>query len=106
MVQVSGVFTKAERAERNHPPHPPLGGVGVGVVAPVKPAKSDAAEWVRANLPICSAFSAEVKAAFGDCRLTFASEQGHVIGKPAADPAFTVTGEALIASLTKRKAAK
>ncbi len=40
------------------------------------------AAWVRANLPECSAVAAAFRAEFGDLRLVYASENGHVIGKP------------------------
>lgn len=44
---------------------------------------SDRAAWVRENLPTCAAAAATFAAAFPGCRMTYASENGHVIGKPA-----------------------
>jgi hypothetical protein len=79
-------------------PHPPLGG-GVAervCPAPVAPARADAAEWVRQHLPICSAFAAAVRDEFGEARLTYASENGHTIGKPMQTCAFSVTGDDLV----------
>lgn len=43
---------------------------------------SERAEWVRANLPLCASAAAAFAAAFPGCRMTYASENGHVIGKP------------------------
>jgi hypothetical protein len=65
--------------------HPPLKG---GVFSPKKhsplPMPTDRsesmAEWVRENLPTCAAVAAEFKAEFGDVRLVYASEGGHVLG--------------------------
>ena len=54
-----------------------------------------AAEWVRANLPECSAFAAIVREQFSQARLCFASENGHTVGKPFV-PAFVVSGDALV----------
>lgn len=42
---------------------------------------SDRAEWVRTHLPICAAAAATFAAAFPSLRMTYASENGHVIGK-------------------------
>lgn len=76
----------------------------MGVVAPAKPDRSEAAEWVRASLPICSGFAAELKASFPEARLTYAEEAGHVIGKPSPAPALSISGDALMESLrTKAK---
>ena len=75
-------------------PHPPLGGgVAESVCpAPVAPARADAAEWVRQHLPICSAFAAAVRDEFSQARMTYASENGHTIGKPVQTCAFSVSG--------------
>ncbi len=100
-------FTEMERVERQAPPpHPsPLKGEGVGggVGLAAADRRASQAEWVRENLPICSAFAAAMRAEFGDVRMVFASENGHVLGKPTPDPAFSATGDAL---LPLRKEAK
>lgn len=44
---------------------------------------SDRAAWVRENLPLCASAAAAYAAAFPACRMTYATENGHVIGKPA-----------------------
>lgn len=46
---------------------------------------TDPAVWVREHLPTCAAVAAEFRAVFGDVRMTYASENGHVIGKPGTD---------------------
>lgn len=43
---------------------------------------SDRAEWVRSNMPNCAAAAATFAASFPGLRMTYASENGHVIGKP------------------------
>jgi len=79
-------------------PHPPLwGGVAERVCpAPVAPARAVAAEWVRQHLPICSAFAAAVRDEFSQARMTYASENGHTIGKPVQTCAFSVSGDDLV----------
>lgn len=109
MVRDSSGLTKVERLERQAPPpHPsPLKGEGVGGgvgLAADAQQRREAAEWVRLNLPDCSAFAAEVKAAFGEARMTFASENGHVVGKPTPPAAFSVTGDALTVGMAMKKA--
>jgi len=47
--------------------------------------RADGAAWVRENLPGWAAVAAGFKAAFGELRLTWASEGGHVIGKLGPD---------------------
>ncbi len=42
-------------------------------------------KWVQDNMPACAAIAAEFKDVFGDVRLVYASEAGHVIGKPWQD---------------------
>lgn len=42
-------------------------------------------KWVADNLPDVAAFASAVRAEFGDVRLVFAAEAGHVIGKPGPD---------------------
>lgn len=42
-------------------------------------------KWVADNLPAVAAFASAVRAEFGDVRLVFAAEAGHVIGKPGPD---------------------
>lgn len=42
---------------------------------------SDRAAWVRDNLPTCAAAAATFAAAFPGTRMTYASENGNVIGK-------------------------
>lgn len=67
---------------------PPLKG---GCVFPQKPPPQPTqtaearqkAEWVRENLPTCAKFATEFREAFGDVRLTYAAENGHVIGRKA-----------------------
>jgi hypothetical protein len=73
---------------------PPLGGFFPEMVcpAPVAPARADAAAWVRDNLPTCADFAAQCRAAFGEARLLYASENGHTIGKPSDPPGYSVTG--------------
>lgn len=44
---------------------------------------SERQQWVRDNMPVIAAIANEFKAEFGDVRLVFASENGHVIGKPS-----------------------
>ena len=80
----TGNLTKAERLERQAPPpHPsPLKGEGVGVGAGDE-ARADKAEWVRQNFPVCSAFAAEAREAFGDVRMRYAEEGGLRIGSLA-----------------------
>jgi hypothetical protein len=109
-VQGLSELSKVERVERQGPTTPPLPPKGEGVGGGVGPAtaahrRRDAAEWVRLNLPLCSAFAAEVKAEFGaEVRMTFASENGHVIGKPGGSAGLSVSGDALLAHLPfKRK---
>lgn len=68
-------------------PKPPLrGGVGGMGNHPPEPSPSagreDRAAWVRLNLPICAAVASEFAAVFPGCRMTFASEAGHTVGKP------------------------
>lgn len=99
-MRVASGFSNSERVERQAPPpHPsPLKGEGVGggVGLAAADPRAEAAEWVRQNLPICSAFAAEVKAEFGSARMTYASEGGHVLGKPSEPPVFSVGGDALL----------
>ena len=42
-------------------------------------------KWVQDNMPTCAAIAAEFKNVFGDVRLVYASEAGHVIGKLGQD---------------------
>lgn len=94
---------EVERVERAAPPpHPsPLRGEGVGggVGLPASDGRRERADWVRSNLPICSEFAALVRETFGDCRMIYAEEAGHVIGKPTPAPGFSVSGEALVMHL-------
>lgn len=98
-MRVSIDYSKVERLERQAPPPhtlPPKGeGVGGGVGLATD-SRQAAAEWVRQNLPVCSAFAAEVQAEFGQVRMTYAIENGHVIGKPLESAAFSVAGDALL----------
>ena len=108
-MQVSGCFGNSVRVERQAPPpHPsPLKGEGVGGgvgLAAAKPSREEMAEWVRLNLPICSAFAAAFRSEFGDVRMSSASEAGHTIGKPVEAALFSVSGEALMAHKAKRAA--
>lgn len=60
---------------------------------------SDRAEWVRQHLPICAAAAAAFAAAFPGCRMTYASENGHTIGKPT--PAGVKLSETAIGSFVE-----
>lgn len=46
---------------------------------------SDRAAWVRENLPTCAGVAASFKSVFGEVRMVFASEGGHVIGERGPD---------------------
>lgn len=105
-MRVSSNLTAGTKVERSHPPPPPFRGGGVGVAVPAKPDRSEAAEWVRANLPICSAFAAELKSFFTEARLTYANEAGHSIGKPSPAPALSISGDALMESLLRKAKGK
>jgi hypothetical protein len=50
---------------------------------------------VRENLPTCADFAAQCRAAFGEVRMLYASENGHTIGKPSDPPGYSVTGDDL-----------
>lgn len=88
-MRLSDNSSKLERRERQAPPpHPsPLkgegvgGGVGLAAGAADREAK---AEWVRQNLPICSAIASDFRAVFPGCRMTYAEEAGHVVGRAMA----------------------
>ena len=69
---------KGERREGLAPPN--LSGLAV-----MADDREQRAAWVRANLPECSAVAAAFRAEFGEVRLVFASENGHVIGKLGPD---------------------
>lgn len=74
----------------NSPTHnPPKGGCVVGERHSPEPTSTDrragGAEWVRENLPSVAAVAATFRAEFGDVRLTYASENGHEIGRPGQD---------------------
>lgn len=43
------------------------------------------AQWVRENLPECASIAASFRAEFGDVRMTYASENGHVLGKESTE---------------------
>lgn len=93
-------FTGVERLERQAPPpHPsPLKGEGVGggVGLAAADRRAEAAEWVRQNLPTCSAVAAAFRQQFGNIRLVYASENGNQIGKPTPDPGYSVSGDSLV----------
>lgn len=57
------------------------------------------AAWVRESLPLCAAAAAAFAAAFPACRMTYASENGHVIGKPA--PRGIKLSETVVGSFSK-----
>ena len=99
-MQVSGCFGNSVRVERQAPPpHPsPLKGEGVGggVGLAAADRRSEAAEWVRQNLPECSAFAAACRKEFGEVRLLWASENGHEVGKPPSLPGYSVCGDSLV----------
>lgn len=42
-------------------------------------------KWVAENLPAVAAFASAFRAEFGDVRLVFAAEGGHVIGRPGPE---------------------
>ena len=98
-MRVTSDFALSSGAERLPPlGHPPLGGgvpEGRGQ-APTSASRQEAAEWVRQNLPICSTFAAAVRDEFSQARMTYASENGHTIGKPLEAPAFCVSGDDLM----------
>ena len=85
-MRVASGFSNSERVERQAPPpHPsPLKGEGVGGGVGLATADSDRAakaEWVRQNLPICSAIASDFRSVFPGCRMTYAEEAGHVVGR-------------------------
>lgn len=67
--------------------HPPLkGGVFSQTPPPLPTQTAEArqkAEWVRENLPHIAKVAAEYREAFGDVRLAYAAENGHVVGRKA-----------------------
>ena len=65
--------------------------------APANSGRDEAAQWVRTNLPTCSQIADDFRAVFPTVRLTHASEAGHSIGKPIEEPAFSVSGDDLVA---------
>lgn len=80
-------FPSAQRVRQggNGEKHPPLkGGVFSPIPSPLPTQTAEArqkAEWVRENLPTCAKVAAEFREAFGDVRLTYAAENGHVVGR-------------------------
>lgn len=46
---------------------------------------SERQQWVRDNMPTVASVAGEFKAVFSEVRLVFASENGHVLGKPGPD---------------------
>lgn len=65
---------------------PPLGGGFPPNPPPLEDGqRSAAAGWLMDNLPTVSAFANMLRAEFGEVRLVFASENGHVLGKPGPD---------------------
>lgn len=89
-MRLSASLSSLERVERQAPPpHPsPLKGEGVGggVGLAATDARREAAEWVRANLPVCSGVAEAFRQEFGQgVRMGFASEAGYTIGKPSPE---------------------
>ena len=101
-------YSRFSRQARNGTPDtldiPPFrGGVSERVCpAPIAQARAEAAEWVRQHLPICSAFAAAVRDKFSQARMTYASENGHIIGR-VQTCAFSVRGDDLIPIRKARK---
>lgn len=84
-MRVSVGFTNSERRERQAPPpHPsPLKGEGVGGGVGLAAGDSDRAakaEWMRQNLPTCTAIASDFRSIFPGCRMTYAEEAGNVVG--------------------------
>lgn len=61
---------------------------------------SDKAAWVNENLPTCAAIASCVKAVFGDVRMVYASENGHVLG--TRDPDGVKLSETLVGKMSKK----
>lgn len=87
-----GCFLVLERGNGKSPPLPPKGGEGEGIAdrrpnrgSVMADDRESRAAWVRENLPGCAAVAEAFRAEFGDVRLVFAAEAGHVIGKPGPD---------------------
>lgn len=87
-----GCFYGLERWNGKTPPLPPKGGEGEGFAgrhpdlgSVMADDRASKAAWVRENLPGCTAVADAFRAEFGDVRLVFAAEAGHVIGKPGPD---------------------
>ena len=87
-----GCFYGLERENGKTPPLPPKGGEGEGFAgrqpdrwSVMADDRASKAAWVRENLPGCTAVADAFRAEFGDVRLVFAAEAGHVIGKPGPD---------------------
>ena len=85
---------------------PPFGGGGVSRgCCLAEAAREEKAQWVRDNLPKCSAVASAFREVFGrPVRMTYAEEAGHVIGKRAPEPSLAVSGDSLIAPRTRKKA--
>lgn len=87
-----GCFLVLERGNGKSHPLPPKGGEGEGIAGrrpnrgPVMADDRESrAAWVRENLPGCTAVAEAFRAEFGEVRLVFAAEAGHVIGRPGPD---------------------
>lgn len=83
------VSQQLRQGGNSNPHNPPKGGcVGFERPSPqptTKQGNADKAEWVKTNLPTCAAVAAEFRAAFGEVRLAYASENGHEIGTRSPD---------------------
>ncbi len=67
--------------------------------------RAGGAEWVRESLPTVAAIAASFRAEFGDVRLAYASENGHVLGKKGPDGvklSETVVGPMALADVAKK----
>lgn len=84
--------TEAERRNSGLSPLPPLRGGERGKSLPGenldgKPADDDRQQWLRENLPTVASVVDQFAAAFGrlNLKVAYASEGGHVLGKPGPD---------------------
>lgn len=103
-----GCFYSLERGNGKTPPLPPKGGEGEGFAgrrpdrwSVMADDRESRAAWVRENLPGCTAVAEAFRAEFGDVRLVFAAEAGHVIGKPG--PAGVKLSETVVGRMYPEK---
>ena len=90
-------FAAFQQAKTTRDTLPPLGGGGVSRGCGLADAaREEKAEWIRQNLPECSAVASAFRAEFGSgVRMSWARENGYAIGKQMPAPAFAVSGDAL-----------